>query len=104
MTYRKGSSRSLSSTAFEKILTIQRYWVGVISLPLSNAHRGLDILEQRPKTPTLKLRAIAYLKDTTRSFDYTLSVMKSLENQIRQEVTKLGGNPILEALLDKVRQ
>ncbi|KAF8845968.1 terpenoid synthase [Paxillus ammoniavirescens] len=64
----------------------------------------LDILEQRPKTPTLKLRAIAYLKDTTRSFDYTLSVMKSLENQIRQEVTNLGGNPILEALLDKVRQ
>ncbi|KAF8558379.1 farnesyltranstransferase [Imleria badia] len=64
----------------------------------------MDILKQRPKTPTLKLRAIAYLKDTTRSFDYTLSVMRSLENQIREEVTRLGGNPILEALLDKVRQ
>ncbi|KAF9222464.1 terpenoid synthase [Gyrodon lividus] len=64
----------------------------------------MDILKQRPKTPTLKLRAISYLRDTTRSFDYTLSVMRSLENQIRQEVTRLGGNPILEALLDKVHQ
>lgn len=61
-------------------------------------------MKERPKTPTLKLRAIAYLKDTTRSFDYTLAVMRSLEDQIRQEITKLGGNPILEVLLDKVHQ
>ncbi|KIK96348.1 hypothetical protein PAXRUDRAFT_772218 [Paxillus rubicundulus Ve08.2h10] len=84
---------------------------GKFSFPIIHGIQGnpdnteiLDILEQRPKTPTLKLRAIAYLKDTTRSFDYTLSVMKSLENQIRQEVNMLGGNPILEASLDRIRQ
>ncbi|KIJ66067.1 hypothetical protein HYDPIDRAFT_110204 [Hydnomerulius pinastri MD-312] len=64
----------------------------------------MDILKQRPKTPTLKHKAIAYLKDTTHSFDYTLNVMRSLEKQIREEVARLGGNPILEALLNKVHQ
>ncbi|KAI6168638.1 isoprenoid synthase domain-containing protein [Pisolithus thermaeus] len=64
----------------------------------------LDILKQRPKTPTLKCKAIAYLKDTTHSFDYTLSVMRSLEKLIQEETVKLGGNPILETLLERLHQ
>ncbi|KAI6160954.1 farnesyltranstransferase [Pisolithus thermaeus] len=59
---------------------------------------------QRAKTPTLKHHAIAYLRDTTHSIDYTLSVMRSLRKQIREETTKLGGNPILETLLEKLHQ
>lgn len=64
----------------------------------------LDILKQRPKTPTLKCKAIAYLKDITHSFDYTLSVMRSLEKLIQEETAKLGGNPILETLLERLHQ
>ncbi|KAG1716217.1 hypothetical protein ID866_957 [Astraeus odoratus] len=64
----------------------------------------LDILKQRPKTPTLKHQAITYLKEVTNSFDYTLCVMRSLEKQIREEIARLGGNSILEMLLDKLHQ
>ncbi|KIM63899.1 hypothetical protein SCLCIDRAFT_1213696 [Scleroderma citrinum Foug A] len=64
----------------------------------------LDILKQRPKTPSLKHQAIAYLRDVTHSFDYTLQVMRSLEVQIRDEIFRLGGNPVLEALIDKLHQ
>lgn len=64
----------------------------------------LDILKQRPKTPTLKYKAIAYLKDSTHSFDYTLSAMRSLEKLVQEETAKLGGNRILETLLERLRQ
>ena len=63
-----------------------------------------DILKQRPKTPSLKRQAIAYLENVTYSFDYTLRVMQSLEMQIRDEIHKLGGNPVLETLIDKLHQ
>ncbi|KAI6148443.1 isoprenoid synthase domain-containing protein [Pisolithus tinctorius] len=64
----------------------------------------LDILKQRPKTSTLKHQAIAYLKDTTHSFDYTLCVMRSLEKHIQEETARLGGNPILKTLLERLHQ
>ena len=50
----------------------------------------------------LKHLTISYLKEVTRSFEYTLSVLKSLEAQARDEVTRLEGNPKLEAILDKL--
>ncbi|KAG2101021.1 isoprenoid synthase domain-containing protein [Suillus discolor] len=62
----------------------------------------IDVLQKRPETPTLKHRAIEYLRDTTKSFDYTLAVLHKLEQQARGEVERLGGNPILSALLDKL--
>ncbi|KAI6116006.1 isoprenoid synthase domain-containing protein [Pisolithus sp. B1] len=84
---------------------------GKFSFPVIHAIREkpentliMDILRQRPKTPTLKHHAIAYLRDTTHSFDYTLSVMRSLGKQIREETTKLGGNAMLEMLLEKLHQ
>ncbi|KAI6007769.1 isoprenoid synthase domain-containing protein [Pisolithus orientalis] len=63
-----------------------------------------NILKQRPKTSTLKHQAIAYLKDTTHSFDYTLCVMRSLEKHIQEETARLGGNPILKTLLERLHQ
>lgn len=62
-----------------------------------------DILKQRPKTPTLKHRAIVHLEDVTHSFAYTRTVLHSLEDQIREEIARLGGNPRLEALLNKLQ-
>ncbi|KDR70517.1 hypothetical protein GALMADRAFT_1350432 [Galerina marginata CBS 339.88] len=60
----------------------------------------LNILQKRPTTPTLKIHAIDYLRDCTKSFDYTLSVLTVLEAQTRAEIGRLGGNEGLEAIMD----
>jgi len=60
----------------------------------------LDALQKRPTTPTLKLSTIAYLKNETKSFEYTLGVLRTLESRIRGEIQKLGGNLGLEAIID----
>ncbi|KAG2070373.1 terpenoid synthase [Suillus decipiens] len=63
----------------------------------------MNVLQKRPKTPTLKRHAIEYLRDTTKSFDYTLAVLKQLEQQTRKELERLGGNPMLSGMLAKLR-
>lgn len=59
----------------------------------------LDVLQKRPTTPTLKTYTIAYLRDQTKSFEYTLSVMATLEQQIHDEIARLGGNAKLEKIM-----
>lgn len=59
-----------------------------------------DILQKRPTTPTLKHRALSYLTHNTKSFEYTIGVLRNLERQTRDEIQKLGGNPGLEAIMD----
>jgi len=77
------------------------------------------VLQKRPTTPTLKHFAVDYLLKKTKSFDYTLAVIESLEQQVclyatptypvlsflfyiqaREEIARLGGNPQLEMMLD----
>ncbi|KAJ7853532.1 isoprenoid synthase domain-containing protein [Mycena olivaceomarginata] len=60
----------------------------------------LNTLQKRPRTPTLKRHAISYLDTHTRSFSYTRSVLGNLQQQIRAEVARLGGNKGLEAIID----
>lgn len=62
--------------------------------------KTVDVLQQRPSTPTLKIHTIDYLKNHTKSLDYTLSVLDTLETQMRLELQRLGGNPGLEKLID----
>jgi len=62
----------------------------------------LNILQKRPSTPTLKDHAIDYLESDTDSFSYTRNVLEKIERQIRAELTRLGGNPFLEAILDRL--
>jgi geranylgeranyl diphosphate synthase type 3 len=52
------------------------------------------------KRPTPKNHAINYLKNHTRSFAYTLSVLAKLEAKTRMEIARLGGNEGLEAIMD----
>jgi geranylgeranyl diphosphate synthase type 3 len=59
-----------------------------------------DVLQKRPTTPTLKIHTINYLKNQTKSFEYTLSVLTNLEAQTRAEIARLGGNRGLEAIMD----
>ena len=56
-------------------------------------------MQQRPTTPTLKVHTINYLRDRTKSFDYTLGIMEDLEAQIKAELARLGGNPKLEKIM-----
>ncbi|KAJ7267526.1 isoprenoid synthase domain-containing protein [Mycena rebaudengoi] len=62
----------------------------------------LNTLRQRPRTPTLKIHTIAYLDTHTHSFAYTMSVLRNLEQQIRAEVARLGGNKGLESIIDRL--
>ncbi|KAI0717376.1 terpenoid synthase [Cerioporus squamosus] len=59
----------------------------------------LNVLQNRPTTPTLKKHTINYLRDHTQSFNYTLGVMEDLEAQIKTEVDRLGGNFKLEKIM-----
>ncbi|KAI6009882.1 farnesyltranstransferase [Pisolithus marmoratus] len=68
-----------------------------------NDRQIISVLQKRPKTPTLKHHVVSYLRESTHSFDYSLSVMQSLERQARAEVARLGGNTLLEAILDNLR-
>jgi geranylgeranyl diphosphate synthase type 3 len=68
--------------------------------PFSSYVLHVDILQKRPTTPTLKHRALSYLKNTTKSFEYTLEVLRNLEKQTRDEIQRLGGNPGLEDIMD----
>ncbi|KAI6116063.1 farnesyltranstransferase [Pisolithus sp. B1] len=68
-----------------------------------NDRQIISVLQKRPKSPTLKHHVVSYLKESTHSFDYSLSVMESLDRQARAEVARLGGNTLLEAILDKLR-
>ena len=62
-----------------------------------------DVLQKRPSTPTLKTHIISYLRNQTKSFDYTLERLQALEVDIRAEIQRLGGNPRLQTLLDLLR-
>ncbi|KAG1830185.1 terpenoid synthase [Suillus variegatus] len=80
---------------------------GKFSFPIVHGVRADDqskvvmsVLQKRPTTPTLKHHAIDYLRTKTKSFDYTLMIMQSLEQQARDEIARLGGNSKLEMILD----
>ena len=75
-------------------MSIHRY--PRLSYPLSWL---VDVLQKRPTTPTLKTYTIAYLRDQTQSFAYTLAVMRRLEGQINAEIARLGGNAGLERIM-----
>ncbi|GLB38020.1 putative FPP GGPP synthase family protein [Lyophyllum shimeji] len=62
----------------------------------------LNVLQKRPATPTLKVHTINYLRDHTKSFDYTYSVLDTLEAQTRREIGRLGGNAALERIMDRL--
>jgi geranylgeranyl diphosphate synthase type 3 len=58
------------------------------------------VLPKKPTTSTPKNHAINYLKNHTRSFACTLSVLANLEAKIYVETARLGENEGLEAIMD----
>lgn len=61
----------------------------------------MSILRQRTTDLSLKKYCISLLKDAG-SLDYTKNALTDLEAQIRKEIGRLGGNPILSSLMDEL--
>ncbi|SCZ90622.1 BZ3500_MvSof-1268-A1-R1_Chr1-3g02107 [Microbotryum saponariae] len=82
---------------------------GKFSFPIVHAIRSdtsnrqlLNILRERPSSPSPKAYAVHYMTDRTKSFAYTRQVLSSLMTQAREEVQRLGGNQFVDAILDQL--
>ena len=62
----------------------------------------IDILRTRPTTPASLNLAIAYLQQQG-SFVFTFKVLKHLEQVVRDEIKRLGGNPKLEQFMERIQ-
>ncbi|KAK9320557.1 isoprenoid synthase domain-containing protein [Lipomyces orientalis] len=61
----------------------------------------LNILKQHSTDDSLKDYAVTYMRDVTRSFDYTTQVIVEYEDRIRKELKRLDvePNPMIEKIL-----
>ncbi|KAK7471939.1 hypothetical protein VKT23_000045 [Stygiomarasmius scandens] len=96
------STEYSSNKGFAEDLTEGKFSFPVIhGIHADTSNRQImNVLQKRPTTPTLKSYTISYLKDHTKSFDYTLDVLAKLDKQTRAEIQRLGGNVGLEKLMD----
>lgn len=62
----------------------------------------INIIRQRPKDLEVKRYCVSLLEKFG-SLQHTQETLRSLDNEARQEIAKLGGNPHLETLLDELR-
>ena len=62
----------------------------------------LDILRQRPKDLVVKRYCVSLL-DKFGSLEYTRKTLEELDKQARDEIAKLGGNPLIEKVLDSLK-
>lgn len=83
---------------------------GKFSFPVVHSVRAdqsnrqvLNVLQKRPSTPTTKKYIINYMDKHTASFGYTKEVLVNLDLQARDEIRRLGGNEMLEQILDTLR-
>jgi geranylgeranyl diphosphate synthase type 3 len=83
---------------------------GKFSFPIVHAVRAdeldqrvINVLQKRPESPSTKNYIISHMRDHTKSFEYTRGVLKSLDKQARDEISRLGGNDKLLQLLDKLK-
>lgn len=82
---------------------------GKFSFPVIHAIRSrpddqqiINILRQRTKDMDVKRYCVSLL-DKFGSFDYTRQTLVQLDLDARREIEKLGGNPILERVLDELK-
>lgn len=96
------SSEYADNKGFAEDLTEGKFSFPIVHAVRSDTsnRRVLNVLQKRPTTPTLKVHTVAYLRDHTKSFDYTIDILRSLETQIRNEIARLGGNKGLEQIMD----
>jgi len=66
-------------------------------------HRLINILKQKTSDQEVLKFALECIKNAG-SLDYTLSYVTKMENESREEITKLGGNAKLSKILDALAQ
>ncbi|CAG8660725.1 18913_t:CDS:2 [Racocetra persica] len=64
-----------------------------------NDRRLINILKQHTTSIDLKQYAINIMTDTG-SFEYTRNYLAKTENSVREKIKTLGGNPLLENIID----
>lgn len=62
-----------------------------------------DVLQKKTTDQSLKTYTVSILAQRTRSFEYTIGVVESLRMQVLDEVKRLGGNHILEAIVEGLK-
>lgn len=82
---------------------------GKFSFPVIHAIRSrpddqqiISVLRQRTKDTDVKKYCVSLLEKFG-SFDYTRQTLVRLDLDARHEIAKLGGNPILERVLDELK-
>ena len=82
---------------------------GKFSFPVIHAIRSqpdnkqiISVLRQRTKDTDVKRYCLALL-DKFGSFEYTRQTLVRLDLDARKEIARLGGNPILERVLDELK-
>lgn len=80
---------------------------GKFSFPIIHAIRWdpqntqlMNILKQKSADDDIKAFALSYMRDTTRSLEYTMETLENLDSQARQEIRRLGGNTALMEILN----
>lgn len=98
------STEYSSNKGFAEDLTEGKFSFPVVHGILADKsnHQVLNVLQKRPTTPTLKLHTISYLKNKTKSFEYTMDVLDKYEAETRGEIARLGGNAGLDKFMDRL--
>ncbi|PWN53149.1 terpenoid synthase [Violaceomyces palustris] len=102
------SSKYAENKGFCEDLTEGKFSFPIIhSIRASALANILNVLKQRPTDLATKTYAVSYMRNVTRSFEYTEDVLKRLDSQTRDEVksveSQLGKNPALLAILEALR-
>ncbi|KAF8456077.1 isoprenoid synthase domain-containing protein, partial [Kalaharituber pfeilii] len=82
---------------------------GKFSFPIIHSIRSnqsnkqiINILKQQTKDEDVKLYAVKYMQEQTHTFEYTKKVVEKFGRDAMDMVKELGGNPQLEAILQKM--
>ncbi|KAL6064396.1 Geranylgeranyl pyrophosphate synthase [Balamuthia mandrillaris] len=94
------STTMTENKGFCEDLTEGKYSFPIIHSIRSNPrdHRLPSILKQRTTDLEVKHYAVQYMKQT-KSFEYTLNVLKELYHDVEREIESLGGNALLQEIL-----
>ena len=93
-----------ANKSFAEDLTEGKYSFPMIHCIRVNTRddRVSKILRQRTEDVEVKKFCISLLEEAG-SFDYTRSVMRDLDHDIGEEISRLGGNPVISRVIQELR-
>ena len=93
-----------ANKSFAEDLTEGKYSFPILHCVRTNTRddRVAKILRQRTEDVEVKKFCIRLLEDAG-SFDYTRDVMRGLDAEICEEITRLGGNLVITRVMEELR-